>query len=121
MPQLLGDLSPYRRKGDKVSLTCLASGGNPLPELTWMRNGLPLRDSGKPMLLLVNDCYFSKILNIRPIYRILNSHSYFYQGRSRHRARVCFRKTQLAKHSARLESFYLKLSKTNQQMRSGRC
>ena len=46
-PQLLGDLSPYRRKGDKVSLTCLASGGNPLPNLTWLRNGLPLRDSGK--------------------------------------------------------------------------
>ena len=57
MPQLLGDLSPYRRKGDKVSLTCLASGGNPLPELTWMRNGLPLRDSGKPMLLVINNGY----------------------------------------------------------------
>ena len=62
VPQLLGDLSPYRRKGDIVSLTCLASGGNPLPELTWMRNGLPLRDSGKPMLLVINNCNFSKIL-----------------------------------------------------------
>ena len=47
MPQILGDISPYRRKGDKVSLSCVASGGNPFPELTWVRNGLPLRDSGK--------------------------------------------------------------------------
>ena len=61
MPQLLGDLSPYRRKGDKVSLTCLASGGNPLPELTWMRNGLPLRDSGKTILIVIYNCYFSKV------------------------------------------------------------
>ena len=97
MPQLLGDLSPYKRKGDIVSLTCLASGGNPLPELTWMRNGLPLRDSGKPMLLVINNWYFSKIDRFGP--SSFNTHSYFYQVRSHHRARVCLRKgTRSAMH-----------------------
>ena len=27
-----------------MKLTCLTEGGNPLPELTWLRNGIPLRE-----------------------------------------------------------------------------
>lgn len=43
-PQIHGDLRAEQRSGDKVKLTCITDGGNPLPDLTWLRNGLPLKE-----------------------------------------------------------------------------
>ena len=43
-PQIHGDLLSEQRSGDQVKLTCLTEGGNPLPTLVWLRNGLPLKE-----------------------------------------------------------------------------
>ena len=43
-PQIHGDLRPEQRSGDKVKLTCITEGGNPLPKLSWLRNGLLLEE-----------------------------------------------------------------------------
>ena len=43
-PQIHGDLLSEQRSGDRVKLTCLTEGGNPLPTLVWLRNGLPLKE-----------------------------------------------------------------------------
>ena len=43
-PQIHGDLRAEQTSGDKVKLNCITEGGNPLPTLTWLRNGLPLNE-----------------------------------------------------------------------------
>ena len=43
-PQIHGDLRSEQRSGDKVKLTCITEGGNPLPKLSWLRNGLLLEE-----------------------------------------------------------------------------
>ena len=43
-PQIHGDLRAEQRSGDKVKLTCITDGGNPLPKLSWLRNGLLLEE-----------------------------------------------------------------------------
>ena len=43
-PQLLSDpTSTSVFSGERVKLTCVSGRGNPLPKLTWMRDGNPLR------------------------------------------------------------------------------
>ena len=34
--------SPEKRAGDRVRLECVSSGGNPIPQIEWRRNGRPL-------------------------------------------------------------------------------
>ena len=43
-PQLISDpTSTSVFSGERVKLTCVSGRGNPLPKLTWMRDGNPLR------------------------------------------------------------------------------
>jgi hypothetical protein len=46
-PEIEGDVDPYHRIGDKVRLTCRSDGGNPLPDITWLKNGVPLQEELK--------------------------------------------------------------------------
>ena len=45
-PRLGGDLVSEKRAGDKVRLECISNGGNPLPQLYWIKNGEKIK-SGK--------------------------------------------------------------------------
>jgi hypothetical protein len=60
-PQIHGDLHAEQRSGDRVKLTCITEGGNPLPDLTWLRNGLPLRE--RTMLDLLDSSNDGKTIN----------------------------------------------------------
>ncbi len=44
---------PERRKGDRVRLECVSSGGNPLPKIEWRRNGKKLSPGKNGLLLLL--------------------------------------------------------------------
>ncbi len=57
-PQILGDLRAEQRSGDRVKLTCITDGGNPLPKLSWLRNGVPLQESS--MLQPESECVLEK-------------------------------------------------------------
>ena len=39
VPELTGDFERKKRLGDVISLQCLSRGGNPLPKITWIKNG----------------------------------------------------------------------------------
>ena len=46
-PRLIGDdlgsaAALKRAAGDRVRLECVSSGGNPVPQIEWRRNGRPL-------------------------------------------------------------------------------
>ena len=56
-PQIHGDLRAEQKSGDRVKLTCLTEGGNPLPTLTWLRNDIPLRER----TLLEKGAYFYRV------------------------------------------------------------
>ena len=46
-PEIEGHLDPFHRIGDKIRLSCRSDGGNPMPEITWIKNGVPLQEELK--------------------------------------------------------------------------
>ena len=68
-PRLIGDdlgaAALKRAAGDRVRLECVSSGGNPVPQIEWRRNGRPLPEGQSvPNSLASLDASFTFVIFI---------------------------------------------------------